>query len=418
MTEHHGLSTEGKVGILAAAAKYDVSCSSSGSYRTNKQGGLGDAAACGICHSFTPDGRCISLLKMLLSNKCAYDCLYCANRRSNSISRASLEPSEFCDLAIRLYKRNYIEGIFLSSAVEVSPNHTMERLTEAVMLLRTVHNFHGYIHLKAIPGADPALIERAARHVDRMSVNIELPSEQSLKLLAPSKSKQSVLLPMRQLSSISKASLALPRNVPKSLPAGQTTQLIVGASPEPDGLILRLSQALYRNYSLKRVYYSAYMPVGTSSLLPSVPANLLRENRLYQADWLIRFYGFDAEELTPQDGNLNYDYDPKAAWALNNLNIFPVEVNTAPLELLLRVPGIGPKSAYKIMKARTQTKLTYPDLSRMRVVLKRAKHFITTGGKFYGVNSYNNIGALLTERTGEQLSMFGTAALQAATGEF
>ena len=394
--------------ILTESAKFDVSCSSSGSARKNK-GGVGNSAYGGICHSFTPDGRCISLLKILMTNKCAYDCLYCINRRSNDLPRASATPDEICQLVMEFYKRNYIEGLFLSSAVERSPDHTMELLLETVIRLRKLYGFNGYIHLKGIPGADRTLLERAAHFADRMSFNIELPSESSLKLLAPQKSKKSILVPMRHMTEVTKIAHADKNK--GFLPAGQTTQMIVGASPETDGQIIRLSQGLYNSFQLKRVYYSSYIPANDkTSLLPQVPVGLLREHRLYQADWLMRFYGFTAEEILPANENLDQTIDPKCAWALKNMGIFPVEVNTAPPEMLLRVPGIGFKSASKIVAARRFTKLGFEDLFKMKVVLKRAQHFITCNGKFYGQESPGAIRGLLMlgerKNTFEQISMF------------
>ena len=405
--------------ILTESAKYDVSCSSSGSKRKN-DGGIGNGYAAGCCHSFTPDGRCVSLLKILLSNDCVFDCKYCVNRHSADVPRTSATPEEIAELTIDFYKRNYIEGLFLSSAVHVSPNYTMERLYLTVKKLRKEYNFNGYIHVKAIPHADEELVRETAKFADRMSYNVELPSEKSLKLLAPQKSRESVLLPMQRLN---KAKVIFKEEKRRGLflPAGQTTQMIVGASPEPDGQILRLSQSLYRAAGLKRVYYSSYMPVVHDSLLPDTPSGALREHRLYQADWLLRFYGFSAEEIAPEGENLSLDYDPKCAWALRNMGLFPVEVNRAPLEVLLRVPGIGARSAYKIMEARRYTKLTFEHLKKMRVVLKRARHFITASGKFYGTESENAVRGLLAaaERSAnaEQLSLFTGAALSALTGE-
>ena len=409
--------------ILTESAKYDVSCSSSGSKRVNRQGGLGNASVGGICHSFTPDGRCISLLKILMSNDCLYDCEYCPNRRSADVKRASVTPDEICQLVINFYKRNYIEGLFLSSAVFTSPNRTMELLTDTVIKLRKVYNFNGYIHLKGIPHADDALIMRAAKFVDRMSFNIELPSEKSLKLLAPQKTRDSLLLPMKKLSE----ALAYDREnkVRRGgvIPAGQTTQMIIGASPESDGQILRLTEALYRKMGLKRVYYSSYIPVVASPKLPEVGAGLLREHRLYQADWLIRYYGFDVSEICGEGENLSADYDPKCAWAIKNMHLFPVEINTAPLETLLRVPGIGARGAYRIMNARKYGALDFDNLAKMRIILKRAKHFITCKGKFYGSESVNAVKAALTlegiEETREQLSIFScqSVALSALSGE-
>ncbi len=413
-----------KLKILTESAKYDVSCSSSGSVRKNIGGGIGNASVGGICHSFTPDGRCISLLKILMSNDCVYDCEYCPNRRSADVPRASITPDEICELVINFYKRNYIEGLFLSSAVAVNPDRTMELLTDTVTKLRKVYKFNGYIHLKGIPHADELQVMRAAKLVDRMSYNIELPSERSLKLLAPQKTKESLLLPMKKLRQASIYDREnKTRRENRAIPAGQTTQMIIGASPECDGQILRLTESLYRNMGLKRVYYSSYLPVVSSPKLPSVGAGLLREHRLYQADWLIRFYGFDVNELCGESENLDGDFDPKCAWALKNPDKFPVEVNTAPLEKLLRVPGIGVRSAYKITEARKFCKLDFDNLAKMRIVLKRAKHFITCGGKFFGYDDAEKIKcALLLDERGTdnmQLSLFsdGENALSALSGE-
>ncbi|MBR6687560.1 MAG: putative DNA modification/repair radical SAM protein [Clostridia bacterium] len=396
--------------ILTESAKYDVSCSSSGSSRSSR-GGIGNTYAAGICHSFTQDGRCISLLKILLSNQCVYDCLYCVNRRSNDVPRATATPDEICQLVMEFYKRNYIEGLFLSSAVFKNADYTMELLLETVVRLRKLYGFRGYIHLKGIPGADSLLLNRAAHYADRMSFNIELPSEKSLKLLAPQKSKKAILAPMGAMAEEYK--IARQEKNKSVLPAGQTTQMIVGASSETDGQIIRLSQALYDRYSLKRVYYSSYVPANNqTSLLPTTPVGLLREHRLYQADWLLRFYGFSAEEIIGSEQNLDPALDPKCAWALRNMGLFPVEVNTAPPEVLLRVPGIGFKSASKICHARRFSKLDFDDLKKMRVVLKRAMHFITCGGKFYGQESLPAVRTLLTlnemPNTMEQISMFSS----------
>ena len=412
-----------RLAILTESAKYDVSCSSSGSKRVNRKGGLGNASVGGICHSFTPDGRCISLLKILMSNSCLYDCEYCPNRASADVPRAVASPDEICELVINFYKRNYIEGLFLSSAVFDTPDKTMELLCETVIKLRKVYNFHGYIHLKGIPHADDAIIMRAAKFVDRMSFNVELPSEKSLKLLAPQKTKESLLVPMKKLRLAQLYDEENKVRGGKVIPAGQTTQMIVGASPESDGQILRLTQSLYRNMGLKRVYYSSYVPVVKSEKLPSVGAGLLREHRLYQADWLIRFYGFDVDEICDEGDNLAPEYDPKCAWALRNMHLFPVEVNTAPLEMLLRVPGIGAKGAYRIMQSRKFASLDFDNLAKMRILLKRAKHFITCKGKFYGAESGRAVqAALLLEgrlETDEQLSMFSSreVAISALTGE-
>ncbi len=392
-----GMISQKTLTILTESAKYDVSCSSSGSARKN-QGGMGNGYVSGCCHSFTPDGRCVSLLKILLSNDCIYNCKYCPNRLDADVPRATATPDEICQLTIDFYKRNYIEGLFLSSAVVKNPDYTMERLLLVVKKLRTEYNFHGYIHLKGIPKADPLLMREAARYADRMSYNIELPSERSLKLLAPQKSKESLLLPMQSLAAQTLQFKEEKKNgLVKGhfLPAGQTTQMIVGASPERDGQILRLTQALYRKNGLKRVYYSSYVPVVRDPLLPDVAVGQLREHRLYQADWLLRFYGFSVEELLSEEENLSTEFDPKCAWALKNMHLFPVEVNHAPLELLLRVPGIGAKNAYKIMEARRYTKLSFADLTKMRVALKRAKHFITCDGKFYGAKQESAVRGLL-----------------------
>lgn len=420
--------TEEKLKILTDSAKYDVSCSSSGSGRKNT-GGMGNGYVAGCCHSFTPDGRCVSLLKIVLSNDCIYDCKYCPNRLSADVPRATATPEEICELTIDFYKRNYIEGLFLSSAVHKNPDYTMERLLLVVKKLRTEYRFHGYIHLKGIPRADERLMQEAARYADRMSYNVELPSEKSLKLLAPQKSKESLLTPMQKLAVQSAAFKEEKRKgliKGHFLPAGQTTQMIVGASPEPDGQILRLTQALYRKNGLKRVYYSSYVPVVRDALLPETSSGQLREHRLYQADWLLRFYGFSVEEIVNEGENLSMEFDPKCAWALRNMHLFPVEINRAPLEVLLRVPGIGAKNAYKIMEARKYTKLSFEDLVKMRVALKRAKHFITCNGKFFGAKSENAVRGLLvaaeTQESAEQLDLFGMLstpqnALIALTGQ-
>ncbi len=409
---------ETRLKILTESARYDVSCSSSGSNRKNTLGGIGNAYSAGICHSWTEDGRCVSLLKILLSNKCVYDCLYCVNRRSNDVPRASATPDEICNLVMSFYKRNYIEGLFLSSAVDKSPDYTMELLLETVIRLRKLYGFNGYIHLKGIPGADIIMMQRAGQFVDRISFNVELPTEKSLKLLAPQKSKKQILTPMRSLAE--EYSIAKLERKRSFLPAGQTTQMIVGASPETDGHIVRLAQGLYDNFKLKRVYYSSYIPTNfSSSLLPTSPVGLLREHRLYQADWLLRFYGFSAQEILDENENLDLEVDPKCAWALKNAEFFPIEINTAPAEKLIRVPGIGFKSAYKICQARKYGKLDFKDLQKMRVVLKRAMHFITCNGKFFGqenLDARRNLLAL-SEKSGtyEQLSMFSTPEISLST---
>lgn len=376
-----------KLEILGAAAKYDVACTSSGSDRAGKQGMLGNAVAAGICHSFAADGRCISLLKVLMSNACAYDCEYCLNRRSNDTKRAMFSPDELAELTINFYRRNYIEGLFLSSAVIKNPDYTTELMIRCLELLRNGYSFNGYIHAKAIPGTDPLLIERLGLLADRMSVNIELPSQSSLRILAPDKSKEDIIKPMTQISAgiqKSKNELMLFRSAQKFAPAGQGTQLIVGATPETDHKILKLSAALYKKFSLRRVFYSAYVPLVTGKNLPSIETRppLLREHRLYQADWLLRFYGFSVDEILDENRpNLNPLVDPKCNWAINHLDQFPVDIMTAPRETLLRIPGIGVKSAERIIEARRFASLTYQDLKRLGVVLKRAKYFITVSGR-------------------------------------
>ncbi|NLO82964.1 MAG: putative DNA modification/repair radical SAM protein [Clostridiales bacterium] len=409
-----------KLKILGAAAKYDVSCSSSGSSRKNRDGGLGNASLPGICHSWSDDGRCISLLKILLSNCCVFNCLYCINRASAETPRATFTPTEIAQLTVNFYKRNYIEGLFLSSAVYKNPDHTMELILNTVIKLRKEYRFNGYIHVKAIPGADPLLIEETGKYVDRMSVNIELPSNHGLKLLAPQKNRDSILKPMEFIHTRilqTREEKKLFRSAPSFVPAGQTTQLIVGATMDHDLKILRLSENLYRRFSLKRVYYSAYVPVTRHPNLPDI-ANppLLREHRLYQADWLLRFYGFTTTELLDEKRpHLDAELDPKSAWALHNLHLFPVEVNTADYELLVRVPGIGVKSAKRIVMARKHHTIGYETLKRFGVALKRARHFITCRGKYYGERNISLTGLrdLLTSEvarkrntipTGEQLT--------------
>ena len=377
-----------KLTILADAAKYDAACTSSGLDRTSRPGGLGSTIMAGCCHSFSADGRCVTLLKVLMTNRCVYDCQYCVNRRSNDVPRAAFTPRELCELTIGFYRRNYIEGLFLSSAVWGSPDRTTELMTETLRLLRREYNFWGYIHAKAIPGADPLLTHRLGLFADRLSVNIELPSEQSLKLLAPDKGKQSILAPMGQIRDgirTSRQELALYKHAPRLAPAGQSTQMIVGATPESDLHILRLTESLYQKYQLKRVFYSAYMPVSDSKLLPArrdFKPPLLREHRLYQADWLLRYYKFEARELLDeQNPNFNPLVDPKCSWALNHLERFPVEVNTADYETLLRVPGIGVRSAQRILSARRCGALDFSGLRKLGVVLKRAQYFLTCSGR-------------------------------------
>lgn len=382
------MNTSEKLMILGDAAKYDASCSSSGSYRKNTNGGIGSGTPAGCCHTFTQDGRCISLLKVLMTNYCIYDCKYCINRSSNDVKRATFTPTELAELTIEFYKRNYIEGLFLSSGVIKNPDYTMERMTEVLVLLRKKYKFNGYIHIKAIPGADCELIRRAGLLADRMSVNIELPSEESITKLAPQKSRTNILTPMKYMTekiAENKSELTVYRHTPKFIPSGQSTQMIIGASPDSDLKILRLAEGLYKKYALKRVYYSAYIPMNDDSALPSLNTKppLLREHRMYQADWLMRFYGFRAEELLNEEReNFSVNLDPKADWALSNMGLFPVDVNTAPYEMLLRVPGIGVKSAMRICKARRVAKLDFDSLKRIGVVLKRAQFFITVKGKY------------------------------------
>lgn len=374
-----------KIEILAGSARYDASCASSGSTRKNS-GGLGNASRGGICHSWSADGRCISLLKLLLSNACIYDCAYCVNRRSNDTPRATFTPQEVAEVTSNFYRRNYIEGLFLSTGIIRDPDHTMEQLIETARLLREAHGFGGYIHLKLVPGASPELVAAAGRLADRVSVNIELPTEESLAHLAPEKNRAAILRPMEQTSQLIAAHRAERKKssrAPAFSPAGQSTQLIIGATPESDLQILRLSESLYRRMDLKRVYYSAFVPVSRDSRLPAlVEPPLLREHRLYQADWLLRFYGFSAGELLDEELPLfDLELDPKACWALRNLHLFPVEVNRADYETLLRVPGVGVRSAQKILRARRTGALNLDDLKKLGIVLKRARYFITAGGR-------------------------------------
>ena len=378
-----------KLTILTDAAKYDAACTSSGGNRTAKKGYIGNTSSsvAGCCHSFSADGRCVTLLKVLMTNKCVYDCKYCVNRRSNDTRRAAFTPEELADLTINFYRRNYIEGLFLSSGVFRSPDYTTELMIQSLRLLRERYRFHGYIHAKAIPGTSPELVEQLGLLADRLSVNIELPSEAGLKTLAPDKSKTAILSPMRQIqvrNQQNREELVKYRHAPKFAPAGQSTQLIVGATPDTDFHILRLTQGLYDRFKLKRVFYSAYVPVVEHALLPSkdVKPPLLREHRLYQADWLLRFYGFRAEELL-DDQHQDFDprVDPKCSWALAHLDFFPVEVNTADYEALLRVPGVGVVSARRILPARRAGPLHIENLPKLGVVMKRAQYFLTASGK-------------------------------------
>ncbi|MBE6904216.1 MAG: putative DNA modification/repair radical SAM protein [Ruminococcaceae bacterium] len=395
-----------KLEILSMAAKYDVACTSSGVDKSSAGGKIGNAVACGICHSFSADGRCISLLKVLMSNACIYDCAYCANRKSNDIKRASFTPRELAEITINFYKRNYIEGLFLSSAIVKNPDYTCERMIETLSIIRNEYGFRGYIHAKAIPGADSLLISKLGALADRLSVNIELPTQKSLEMLAPQKSKSSILLPMglinREIQQ-NTTDIVRYKSAPKFAPAGQSTQMIIGATPETDFQILKLTSALYKKYSLKRVFYSAYIPINESPVLPSLDTKppLLREHRLYQADWLLRFYGFEADELLDErHQSFNPLIDPKCNWAINHPEFFPVEINTAPKEMLLRVPGIGVTGALKILKARRTTKLTFEDLQKMGIALKRAVYFITCNSKMLKglkINEGSALNALISD---------------------
>ena len=373
-----------KLRILTESAKYDVSCSSSGTVRRGQKGMVGSTVGgVGICHSFADDGRCISLLKVMLTNYCKYDCAYCINRRSNDIKRATLSVSELEEITMEFYRRNYIEGLFLSSGVVRNADYTMERLTAIVRDLRTVHRFNGYIHLKSIPGASQELLNEAGLYADRMSVNIEIPREESLKLLAPEKDHQSVFQPMKLIQQgvlENKEDRRKYRHAPRFVPAGQSTQMIVGATKETDRDILQMSSALYHQPTMRRVYYSGYISVNTyDPRLPNLKQPpLVRDNRLYQADWLLRFYHFDVDEITEKE-NLDLEIDPKLAWALRHPEAFPVDINNDDYERLLRVPGLGTKSAWLIVNSRRFGRLTSYDLKKMGVVMKKAKYFITCG---------------------------------------
>ena len=381
------MDTMEKLRILSDAAKYDAACTSSGAQKSARRGGIGSAEACGICHSFAGDGRCISLLKVLQTNVCVYDCAYCVNRRSNDTRRVSFSPRELAELTIAFYRRNYIEGLFLSSGVAGTPDAATETMIETLRILREEYRYSGYIHAKAIPGADAALVRHLGLLADRLSVNIELPSGQSLQRLAPDKTKAAILAPMSLIRGgidENRRDLVRFRHSPHFAPAGQSTQMIIGATNETDRQILTLTAALYERYRLKRVFYSAYIPVNDARALPPVgtPPPLWREHRLYQADWLLRFYGFSSEELFHgTEGRLHPYLDPKCHWALRHKDIFPLEVNRAPYELLLRVPGVGVKSAWRITRARRAAALTWDALAKIGVVTKRARHFLIANGK-------------------------------------
>ncbi len=376
-----------KLGILTDAAKYDVACTSSGVDRKGNGQGIGNCVAAGICHSFSSDGRCISLLKILLTNECIYDCKYCLNRCSNDVPRATFTPEEICTLTMEFYRRNYIEGLFLSSGIIRSPSFTMEMIYRTIWLLRNRYRFNGYVHVKTIPGADWELIRMTGYLADRMSVNLELPTAEGLRTLAPNKHRKNILTPMRQIQNgitQNKNELTLYRSAPRFVGGGQSTQMIIGATPENDYQILNVAESLYQKFSLKRVFYSAFVNVTKDSALPALPGGppLLREHRLYQADWLLRFYGFRASELLDEKRPyFNVMLDPKEDWAVRHLEQFPVEVNRAPLGQLLRVPGVGVKSAQRIVAARRTTSLTFTDLKKIGVVLKRAIYFLTCNGR-------------------------------------
>ena len=376
-----------KLRILSDAAKYDVACTSSGVDRRGSKDGMGNSIAAGICHSFSADGRCISLLKILMTNYCIYDCKYCKNRVSNDIPRAAFTPEEIARLTVDFYRRNYIEGLFLSSGIIENPDTTMELLYQTIFLLRTKYHFYGYIHVKGIPGADAALIEKIGYLVDRMSVNLELPTAEALKELAPNKHRKTILKPMRQIQNginINKNELVVYKNAPKFVSGGQSTQMIIGATPESDYQIVQVAESLYQKFQLKRVFYSAFVNVNEDKSLPALSSGppLLREHRLYQADFLLRFYGFEAKELLSETHpNFNVFLDPKADWALQHLELFPMEINRASYEMLLRVPGIGVKSAQRIVRARRNGNLEFEHLKKIGVVLKRALYFITCNGK-------------------------------------
>lgn len=373
-----------KLSILADAAKYDVSCSSSGSKRKNENKGLGTAEGMGICHAYTEDGRCVSLLKILLTNHCIYDCAYCVSRKSNDVKRAAFTVQEVVDLTINFYRRNYIEGLFLSSGIFKDPDYTMERLVLIAKKLRTKQHFNGYIHLKTIPGASDDLLKEAGLYADHLSVNVEMPTEQSLKLLAPDKKREDMIKPMmflkKEIIANAEEQKALVKAKPQLFaPAGQSTQMVIGATPESDRQILTMADGFYKHMNLKRVYYSGYVPVSNDNRLPALgtPVPMVRENRLYQADWLLRYYGFNVEEIvTPDDPFLDMQIDPKLNWALRNLHQFPVDINKADINLIKRVPGIGIQSAQKIAEARKFSKLTWDHLKKFNIAASRARFFL------------------------------------------
>lgn len=376
-----------KLSILADAAKYDVSCSSSGSKRKNHNKGLGNASN-GICHAYTEDGRCVSLLKILLTNVCIFDCAYCVSRKSNDIKRAAFSIQEVVDLTINFYRRNYIEGLFLSSGIFKNADYTMERLVEVAKKLRTEHKFNGYIHLKTIPGASEELIKEAGLYADRLSINVEMPTEKSLALLAPDKNRADMIKPMEIVKNIiiqNKEEKKLFKSTPAFAPAGQSTQMVIGATPETDLEILYLANGFYKKFNMKRVYYSGYVPISNDNRLPAIgtPVPMIRENRLYQADWLMRFYGFNVQEIVDkQNPLLDTDIDPKLSWALRNLHLFPIDINKADYEMIVRVPGIGIQSARKICAARRFAKLSSSHLQKIGISYNRARYFINSDNEF------------------------------------
>ena len=387
MNIQQNMSLTEKLAILTDAAKYDVACTSSGVDRKGDGRHTGNCISAGICHSFAADGRCISLLKILFTNECIFNCAYCQNNCNSDVPRASFTPDEVCTLTMEFYRRNYIEGLFLSSGILISPDYTMDLIYQTLYKLRHEHHFNGYIHVKAIPGADPVLIQRTGFLADRMSINLELPTADGLKKLAPYKSRRTILKPMRLIQNgitENKQELTVYRKAPQFVPAGQSTQMIIGATPENDYQIMRVAETLYQNFDLKRVFYSAFINVNGDANLPALPGGppLLREHRLYQADWLLRYYDFTVDELLSEDRpDFNIYLDPKCDWALRHLEDFPVEINRAPYRTLLRVPGIGYKSARRIVQARRTATLDFSDLKKIGVVLKRALYFITCSGR-------------------------------------
>ena len=385
-----------KLGILADAAKYDVSCSSSGSNRKNTNKGLGDSSGMGICHTYTEDGRCVSLLKILLTNHCIYDCLYCVSRKSNDIKRAAFTVDEVVELTINFYRRNYIEGLFLSSGIFKNSDFTMERLVRVAKKLRTEHKFNGYIHLKTIPGASDELMQEAGLWADRLSVNIELPTKSGLALLAPDKKHEDFIKPMKTISNAiieNKSEKKIIISTPQFTPAGQSSQMIIGATNETDLDIVKTSTFLYKNFHLKRVYYSGYVPMLKDDKLPDLgtPVPMVRENRLYQTDWLFRFYQFDPSEIVNETyPHLDLEIDPKLSWALRNRHLFPVDVNTADYHMILRIPGIGVKSARKIVSARRFGKLGQEQLRKLGIAMNRAQYFITSKN-YFNTNDWDSL---------------------------